>query len=84
MALVESTATQGTFLLFSLPKVLGAWPSMASVYMSLVPANKAWLPADKTLVKITALMTLPAACAPVISKTMVKGDVVVVLLERFG
>lgn len=57
---------------------------MASVYSSLVPANKAWLPADKTLVRMTALMTLPAALAPVIWKTRVKGEVRVFFVLRPG
>lgn len=81
---VARTATQGTWCRLSLPKNLGAWPSMASVYSNLVPANKAWLPADKTLVRMTALMTLPAALAPVIWKTRVKGEVRVFLELRPG
>jgi hypothetical protein len=81
---VARTATQGTWFLLSLPKNLGAWPSMAKVYSSLVPANRAWFPADKTLVRMTALMTLPAALAPVIWKTMVKGEVRVSLELRLG
>jgi hypothetical protein len=57
---------------------------MASVYINRVPANKAWLPADKTLVRMTALITLPAALAPVIWKTRVKGEVRVFLELRPG
>lgn len=57
---------------------------MAKVYSSLVPANSAWFPADKTLVRMTALMTLPAAFAPVIWKTIVKGEVRVSLELRLG
>lgn len=84
MSDVARTATQGTCCLFSLPNTAGACPCIASVYSSLAPANRAWLPAERTLVRITALMTLPAALAPVISKTMVNGDVWLVLVLRFG
>jgi hypothetical protein len=81
---VERTATQGTLFLFNLPKTDGAWPSIARVYRSLVPANSAWLPADNTLVNITALIKLPATLEPIIWNTMVKGEVRVSLELRFG
>lgn len=64
--LVARTATQGTWFLFNLPKTCGACPALASVNMSREPAKSAWLPAEMTLVIMTALMTLPAARAPVI------------------
>lgn len=83
-ALVANTATHGTWWRFNLPNTSGACPSTASVYSSLAPANRAWFPADSTLVMTTALMTLPAARAPVIWKTMVKGDVRVSLESRSG
>jgi hypothetical protein len=79
---VANTATQGTFLRFSLEKTCGAWPSDPSVKSRRAPAKRAWFPADKTLVRMTAFMTLPAAWAPVIWKTMVKGEVTVLPLSR--
>lgn len=81
---VKRTATQGTLFLFNLPKTPGACPSIESVYINLAPANRAWLPADRTLVMITALMKLPATCEPTIWKTIVKGDVRVFLVLRPG
>lgn len=56
-------------------KNLGAWPLTPSEYISLDPANRAWLPAEMTLVITTALMKLPATLLPAIMKTIVKGEV---------
>ena len=77
MAEVARTATQGTWFLFKAEKIFGACLSMASVYSSLVPANKAWFPAESTLVMMTALMKVPAAVEPAIWKTRVNGEVLV-------
>lgn len=57
---VVRTATHGIFRLDNLAKNFGAYPSVARVYKSLDPANNAWLPAEMTLVMITALIKLPA------------------------
>lgn len=84
MRLVARTATHGTFCLFKVPRNLGAWPSTARVYISRVPANKEWFPALRTLVKMTALMKLPAALEPAIWKTRVNGEVEEDLVDRLG
>ncbi len=49
-----------------------------------MPAKRAWFPAEMTEVMITALMNEPAAFAPAIWKTMVKGEVEDSLVERPG
>jgi len=54
------------------------------VYSNLVPANRAWFPAEMTEVMITALMNEPAALEPAIWKTRVKGDVAEDLVDRLG
>ena len=63
----------------TLTKNFGAWPLTPSEYISLDPANRAWLPAEMTLVMTTALMKLPATLLPAIMKTIVKGEVLLSL-----
>lgn len=53
-----------------------------SEYINREPANRAWLPAEMTLVITTALMKLPATLLPAMAKTIVKGDVLLSLDAR--
>jgi hypothetical protein len=53
-------------------------------YRTLVPAKRAWLPADNTEVRMTVFINDPATVEPARVNTIVKGDVVVVLFDRSG
>lgn len=57
---------------------------MASVYNSRDPTKSAWLEAEIALVKMTALIKLPATELPASTKTIVNGLELVDLLERPG
>jgi hypothetical protein len=57
---------------------------MERVYSSREPIKRAWLEAEMALVKITALMKLPATALPASTKTIVNGLEVVECFERSG
>jgi hypothetical protein len=57
---------------------------MERVYSSREPIKRAWLEAEMALVKITALMKLPATALPASTKTIVNGLEVVECFERPG
>jgi hypothetical protein len=49
-----------------------------------VPANRAWFPAEMTLVIMTALIKLPATFDPACWNTMVNGLVADDFVDSFG
>ena len=87
MLLVNASAGSGTPPLVVQPNMRGACATgrvVARPYNTRVPAKSAWLPAERTDVRITAFMYDPAAVEPISLNTIVKGEVVVVLLDKLG